>query len=97
MGLQWHGLLKTAAALLWISQAGKNEEKDLVICDPTEREALKREVWKQTCISASWVNNVVWCDIDTTHGYPSLDTIYTAVLKAFHSLKMLSCLGWCFT
>lgn len=28
MGLQWHGLLKTAAAPLWISQAGKNEDKD---------------------------------------------------------------------
>lgn len=48
----------------------------------------------QTCFSASWVNNAAWYDIDTPHGYPSLGTIYTAVLKASHSLKMLSCLGW---
>ena len=44
MDLQWNDVLKTAAALLRISQTGKNEEKDLVSCDPTEREALKRKV-----------------------------------------------------
>lgn len=48
----------------------------------------------QTCVSTSWVNNVMWYDIDIPCGYPSLCTIYTAVLKAFHSLKMQSCLGW---
>jgi len=48
----------------------------------------------QTCVSVSWVNNVVWHDTDIPCGYPRLCAIYIAVLKEFHSLKMQSCLGW---
>lgn len=62
--------------------------------DPTKREVSRREVCRQTCVSASQVNNVVWYDTDILCGYPSLCTIYTGVLKAFHSLEMQSCLEW---
>lgn len=61
---------------------------------PPKKEALRKEICSQTCASASWVNNVLWYDIDIPCGYPSLCTINTAVLKVFHSLKMQSCLEW---